>query len=389
MKHRTVRVVLAVVVVLASLGAAYHVYRTAQQIGRIHAAAQAFDQATQKILEETATLKAALRAYVAPGQGLSFWSERVGQTLAALDADLTDLRTAATLPETRTAAESARAAARQLADMDVRIRKGLRIGDTMLAADSIFSEGEQGTANLVRQVEDARARQLAEYNNEASALERREALLASSAVLLLMLSVIALVPIEHAARADAAPQPPAPASPDDSAAPRDTMSELRIADGSPAPAPDIDVEAAARLCGEIARLDSPAGLPMVLERAAMLLDASGVVLWAASGGVELTAALTHGYSQQAIARMPTIACDANNVTAVAFRTGQVQFASGDMVTHGALAAPLGASGGTVGVLTAEMRNNGELQPARRALAAIIASQLATVLGGAPSPGTPS
>jgi hypothetical protein len=105
--------------------------------------------------------------------------------------------------------------------------------------------------------------------------------------------------------------------------------------------------------------------------------------------VELTAALTHGYSQQAIARMPTIACDANNVTAVAFRTGQVQFASGDMVTHGALAAPLGASGGTVGVLTAEMRNNGELQPARRALAAIIASQLATVLGGAPSPGTPS
>src|SRR6185312_14548424 len=175
----------------------------------------------------------------------------------------------ATLPETRTAAESARAAARQLADMDVRIRKGLRIGDTMLAADSIFSEGEQGTANLVRQVEDARARQLAEYNSEASALERREAMLAGSAVLLLMLSVIALVPIEHAANAGAAPQPPVVASSDDSAtAPRDTMSELRLADGSPAAVPDVNVEAAARLCGEIARLDSPAGLPMVLERAA-------------------------------------------------------------------------------------------------------------------------
>src|SRR6185437_10432817 len=109
---------------------------------------------------------------------------------------------------------------------------------------------------------------------------------ASSAVLLLMLSVIALVPIEHAPKAAADAQMPASAPSDPAAiaeaASGEMVGELRLGDGSPPPTADLDLEAAAVLCGEIARLDSPAGLPMVLERAAALLDASGVVLWAAS-----------------------------------------------------------------------------------------------------------
>ena len=61
-----------------------------------------------------------------------------------------------------------------------------------------------------------------------------------------------------------------------------------------------------------------APLPALLERAADILDASGIVLWIADpDGRELTPIVVHGYSPQLAARFGTIARDAENVTAAA------------------------------------------------------------------------
>lgn len=387
MKHRRVRVVLAVVVVLAAIGGGIHVFRTARQIARLQASADRFNDLARKALDEADRVRAGQRAYVAPGQGLSFWTSRIALTLTALRADLTALHNATTIHESRLAVESALSAEQELADMNARILEGLRIGDRLTIADTIFSEGEQASANLTRHLELARSQQLADINQQIYTLARRQWIIVGSAGLLLILSLIALVPVDEPRKTAEQPLPLVPSGNEEPSTAGETPSEfgeLRITPAAPEPgAPEaavVDFEAAAALCNEIARLESPAGLPMLLERAAALLDASGVVLWAVTGGTELTAALTYGYSPETIARIPTIASDANNVTAVAFRTGQLQYASGDMVARGALAAPLVAPGGCVGVFTAEMRNSGERQPARRALASIIASQLATVLG---------
>jgi hypothetical protein len=81
-----------------------------------------------------------------------------------------------------------------------------------------------------------------------------------------------------------------------------------------------------------------------------------------------------------VTRLGTIARDAQNVTASAFRTGLVQTVLTDAVSNGAIAAPLITPRGPVGVMAAEVRGEGEKQAAKLAAASIVAAQLATLVG---------
>ena len=90
--------------------------------------------------------------------------------------------------------------------------------------------------------------------------------------------------------------------------------------------------------------------------------------------------MAHGYPQNLVTRLGTIPKDAENVTAAAFRTGLVQTVKADAISPGAIAAPLLTPGGPVGVMAAEVLNDGERREATRAAAAIVAAQLATLMG---------
>jgi hypothetical protein len=149
-----------------------------------------------------------------------------------------------------------------------------------------------------------------------------------------------------------------------------------------APAPsDVDLTGMAALCADLARVTDTRALPPILARASSLLDAAGIVLWIADpDGRELAPILAHGYSPQLVTRLGTIARDAENVTAAAFRTGVLQTVKADTVSNGAIAAPLVAPAGCVGVMAAEVRNGGEQKDARLAAATIVAAQLATLVG---------
>jgi hypothetical protein len=97
-------------------------------------------------------------------------------------------------------------------------------------------------------------------------------------------------------------------------------------------------------------------------------------------GRELSPIVAHGYSPQVLSRLGTIRCDAQNVTGAAFRTGLVQTVKSDDLSNGAIAAPLMTPAGPVGVMAAEVRQQGEQQAAKLAAASIIAAQLATLVG---------
>jgi hypothetical protein len=143
----------------------------------------------------------------------------------------------------------------------------------------------------------------------------------------------------------------------------------------------VDLGGMAALCADLARIQDTRALPALLERAAGILHASGVVLWIADpDGRELTPIVVHGYPAHLAARFGTIARDAENVTALAYRTGLLQTMKGDAISNGALAAPLVTAGGCVGVMAAELKDGGERQEALLAAAAIVASQLATLVG---------
>jgi hypothetical protein len=81
-----------------------------------------------------------------------------------------------------------------------------------------------------------------------------------------------------------------------------------------------------------------------------------------------------------LSRLGRLGCDAQNVTGAAFRTGLVQTMKADAVSNGAIAAPLMTPTGAVGVMAAEVRNEGEQQAAKLAAASIVAAQIATLVG---------
>jgi hypothetical protein len=170
-----------------------------------------------------------------------------------------------------------------------------------------------------------------------------------------------------------APVKPAARGPDKPAA------DIDRAGASP-----IDLTRAAELCVDLARVSDTEQIPALLERASRLLDASGIVLWIADPeGRELVPTVAHGYPAATMVRLGAIPRTADNATAAAFREGQVRTVSSDTLTSGAIVAPLVVPGGCVGVMAAEVRDGREQRDEVRAVAAILAAQLATLIGVAP------
>jgi hypothetical protein len=145
--------------------------------------------------------------------------------------------------------------------------------------------------------------------------------------------------------------------------------------------PGLNFSIVASLCTELSRVDDTMALPPLLERAATLLDAAGIILWIADpDGRELNPVLAQGYPQHLVNRLGTIPRDAENATAAAYRTGMLQTVYADGISNGAIAAPLLTCGGCVGVMAAEVKSDTEKLEANLAAATIIAAQLASLVG---------
>jgi transcriptional regulator with XRE-family HTH domain len=144
------------------------------------------------------------------------------------------------------------------------------------------------------------------------------------------------------------------------------------------PPPGPDFMLVAQLCTEFARVDNAADVRPLLRQAALILNANGVVVWVWDPGMsELRPALAAGYSEVALAQLPNVRPDADNVTAHAYRSGQA--CSIDGVERSALVVPLLTPTGCAGVLAFELHGN-TLTKAVRAAATIIAAQLSQLLG---------
>jgi transcriptional regulator with XRE-family HTH domain len=140
-----------------------------------------------------------------------------------------------------------------------------------------------------------------------------------------------------------------------------------------------DFTAIAHLCTEFARVDDPGDVRPLLRQAATILNAIGVVAWVWDPEeAELRPAVAAGYSDSVLAHLPNLRRDADNVTAIAFRSGQP--CSIDGADHvSALVVPLLVPSGCAGVLSFELRGTGPGESVRAA-ATIIAAQLSQLIG---------
>jgi hypothetical protein len=307
-----------------------------------------------------------------------------------------------------------------------------------LAADAIFADGVELTDAALTALAQARNAELTARAEAVALTNRRGVFAIAAGAASAVLVVLLLVPAPRA-RVIAAPAEPAPAhsiKPAESprfvapapapaaenelwSSPRRASSESAaheivatpaIADAAAAPSAERTVEeiaaaepvavvvepengrarqveditdfaGVATLCSDLARVVDTRALPSLLDRAASLLDASGIILWIADpDGRELNPIFAQGYPQQLVNRLGTIPRDAENATAAAFRTSLLQTVMADDISAGAIAAPLVTSGGCVGVMAAEVRNDAERQDLKLAAASIMAAQLATLVG---------
>jgi hypothetical protein len=131
----------------------------------------------------------------------------------------------------------------------------------------------------------------------------------------------------------------------------------------------------------------PGEFPGLLARAADILDAVGIIIWMPCGPASaLRPALAHGYAPVAITRMGNIATDADNATALAFRSQTTEVVAADGEAGGAVVAPLVTADGCSGVLAAELRGGVTPTGHVRAVATIIAAQMATLISPTTSHG---
>ena len=144
-----------------------------------------------------------------------------------------------------------------------------------------------------------------------------------------------------------------------------------------------DILAAAHLCTELGRVEKSSDVQPLLQEAARILDAIGLIVWVWDPQVEeLTPALSHGYSDKVLAQLPIIRREADNATAAAFRSAQTCAINGSDHDSGALAVPLLTSAGCAGVLAIELPHGREQTRSVGAVATIVAAQLAPLIGGA-------
>jgi transcriptional regulator with XRE-family HTH domain len=148
--------------------------------------------------------------------------------------------------------------------------------------------------------------------------------------------------------------------------------------------PEPDLAAAARLCTELGRVLETRDVAPLLEGAAKILNAVGLIVWIWDPhGTALRPALAHGYSDDVLAQLPGVRRDADNATATAFRSAQTRIVNGSDLASGAVVVPLMTPGGCGGVLAVELRHGREQSESVRALAMSFAAQLATLVGFVP------
>ena len=403
MRSRALRVTLTLLAVVGMGAAAWFCWTLQTRINIIDNQAVAFVQARLAASRHAADLQAAQHAYVAAGQNEAFWFERVTAAGAALSSAILEMDTATASPAARAEIAELTKLCEEFEARDRRIRNYASAGQKLLAADVIFSDGVDGSARLHSTLERAAEAAALDRAAERRLLSRDQALAVGGAAAGAVFVLLLLVPLPPSPRpAEAAPaprlddplsldlRPPRAVTPTPARAPAAKPSTTRAPAPAPAPAavqaaavprPSLRLDEVARVCSELARLDHTSALPGILERMAVALDAPGLVLWVADADrSELMPIAAHGYPPNVLARMRALPVADENATTAAFRTGLLQTVNGKGDTNGAIAAPLVSPAGCLGVMSAEMRHDGEKHPDRLAAATIVAAQLATIIG---------
>jgi hypothetical protein len=379
MHSRLIRVVIFVIGTAIVSAASYFLNDLNAQLNTERSSTDNLREQASALTATIGNVRAGQFAYVARGQNEDFWMSHVASLLPSLEKQAADFEAALTAASAKSAFEPATAALENLRALDARVREFVKSGTSLLAADMIFSDGLESTSTASTQVITALNEEVRARNGSTGGLHKRQVAIAgatAASVLLLMVALAFTNTTEHRLP-ESEPMPAPQADP--------MRLDYPLPRAKPALTPKLVT--AAQICGELARVAEEDQLPVLLMRAAKVLDAPGIIVWVPeSSGQSLYPALSYGYEDKIIARLGRIHRDANNAVANAFRVAEIRTVAGDASTNGAVIVPLTTSDGCVGVLSAETKGGSEKDEGSQALAVIFAAQLATLVS-TPAPST--
>lgn len=419
MNNRILRLLLVVLAVAGLAGAGFFVYQSEQKNAAARGALQALTRETIRLQSMIGALRGAQAGLVAQGQDPAYWVPKVAGLAQDVSSGLAKIDKAALgtdASQDLAAAVDAVAAFSRLSD---RVRDLLATEQPLTASSVVFGDAAQHLSTAIGAVGSVAVSQAQAVEREEARLRQTEgyALLAAAFLTLLVLLVLMPRPRQPLLAADDTQAAPAaglglslsgsvtgteplaqsgfeldipragePQAPNGlPEPPRESEeaivealqreSQLRLGTES-----QVDLAETARLCGDLARVKDSSELPPLLERAAGLLDAAGIVVWIAdAAGDTLRPAISHGYSEHTLAKMGALPGRAGNAVSVAWRTGQMEVVRGAKDRNGAVVVPIRTVAGCVGAMAAEIRHGSEASASLQAVAAIVAAQLATLV----------
>ncbi|HEY8548505.1 MAG TPA: GAF domain-containing protein [Vicinamibacterales bacterium] len=396
MTRHAVRLTLLAALAVALLAAAWHIFRLDQRLDTRTQAAHDVTQSAARFSEAMFDARASQRAYIASTQGPEFWTARVNADHETMAAALDDLRLASTTAASRTALDRVAEALGELTRLERRIAGHATAGRRQHAEDLIYADALQASVALERELHLATQALLAEQASIASALRGQQlmAALGAGAFALLICAALTRRPKTAVQAAEPAAQVAGgPTALDDQqaaaaveAAPAEQVAAPRPSHGMrrshARAASPAALQAAAEVCGALARVQESRELPGLVERISRVLDSKGTIVWVRDERIDsLRPAVSFGYSAAVLGRMGTIPLTSDTPVAQAVRLGESRAVQGAGDIPGALVVPIVAPAGVVGAITLELPPGNERQPATLALSRIFAAQLAGLIGG--------
>jgi hypothetical protein len=382
MPARIVRPILLLVLGLTLAAAAWQIARLDRGLDVRSAAEATTAAAFARCRASMLDLRGVQRAYTAPGQDVRFWRNRAATDLDALLACTGTLETiaAGSAPATQVALAKLRAAVTATRRLDGRMADLAGTGLRDHAQDLLYGDAINTSVALERELGAAEAALARPDLGSAAAVRRQQATaaLAAAGVALLVALALARLPrarVEDEASAQTGVEPARTAA--------DAEEPPRFGERAASPAA---LQAAADVCGALARVQQPLELAGLVERMHGVLDSRGTIVWIFDEGNDaLRPGLSAGYPSTAIGRMGTIPLSSDTPVATAFTRGEARSVRGTPEAPGALVVPIMTAGGVAGVVTIELPPGNDRQPATLALTRIFAAQLAGLLAVNPRP----
>lgn len=400
MHRRALRHGLVVLLFIAAAGAGAFAWSVDRQLAALATAGRTTSARFDALVQAIARFDAAQQLFEQGREPETDWLTRVRRLFTQIETDAKGLHGAAASSAAAAAFDDVAA---RVAEAVSKAEENLRDGHDLMAADLLQDEAKPGAAAMRAAILEWRAAENNVTNSTRATLMRQLWMVLGGTAAFWAIGVLLLAPRQAtAAPAAAAPGLSIPTEPAGEAAigapseaapvpehtpavaaPAHTAAVAAPAHALAVAAPAVDLVPAAELCVDIARADSGEALARLVDRAAAVIGASGLVIWLEGPDDGLVPVLAHGYGPQPLELLGRLPLSDENVTTRAWHSGDLQWMDGSARSRAALAAPMFQGSRRTGVLAVELADRARATPLSRALTSILAAQFATTLSPQP------